>query len=67
MNTLRALVGAGSALALLGFIVLAPLGWTVILIAASPEKLAEAPARQTCEGDITLLSVHSPPPCHRSR
>ena len=62
MTTLRALVGAGSALALLGFVVLAPLGWTVILIAASPEKPVEAPARQTCQGDVTPLSVHSPPP-----
>jgi hypothetical protein len=63
MTTLRALVGAGSALALLGFIVLAPLGWAVILITASPEKLVEAPSRQTCQGNVTLLSI----PCHRSR
>jgi hypothetical protein len=34
MATLRALVGAGSTLALLGFIVFAPLGW-IIVIAAS--------------------------------
>jgi hypothetical protein len=67
MPTLRAFAGAGFALALLGFIVLAPLGWTVILIAASSEKFVEAPARQACQGDVTLLSVHSPSPCHRGR
>ena len=33
MPTLRALVGAGSALALLGFIVLAPLGWIIVIVA----------------------------------
>jgi hypothetical protein len=35
MSTLRALVGAGSALAFLGFTVFVPLIWIVILIAAS--------------------------------
>ena len=35
MSTFRALVGAGAALAYLGFAVFAPLLWVVILIAAS--------------------------------
>lgn len=35
MATLRALIGACSGLAFLGFTVLAPLMWIVILIAAS--------------------------------
>ena len=37
MTTLRAMVGAGSALAFLGFTVFAPLIWIVILIGASTE------------------------------
>jgi hypothetical protein len=38
MSTLRALVGAASGLALLGFIVFVPLVWIVILFAASTAK-----------------------------
>ena len=35
MATLRALVGAGSVLAFTGFVVFVPVGWAVILVAAS--------------------------------
>ena len=35
MTTLFAMVGAGSALMFLGLLTLAPLGWIVILLAAS--------------------------------
>ena len=35
MTTLRALVGAGSVLAFMGFVVFVPVGWAVVLVAAS--------------------------------
>jgi len=35
MATLRALVGAGSVLAFMGFMVFVPVGWAVVLVAAS--------------------------------
>jgi len=35
MATLRALVGAGSVLAFMGFVVFVPVGWVVVLVAAS--------------------------------
>ena len=35
MATLRALVGAGSGLAFMGFVVFVPIGWTVVLVVAS--------------------------------
>jgi len=35
MATVRALAGAGSVLAFLGFVVFIPLGWAVVLVAAS--------------------------------
>jgi len=43
MATLRALVGAGSVLAFMGFVVFAPLGWALVLYTAeksSGEQLA---------------------------
>jgi hypothetical protein len=35
MATLRALVGAGSGLAFMGFVVFVPIGWAVVLLVAS--------------------------------
>ena len=35
MATLRALVGAGTVLAFMGFVVFVPVGWAVVLVAAS--------------------------------
>jgi len=35
MATLRALVGAGTVLAFRGFVVFVPVGWAVVLVAAS--------------------------------
>lgn len=43
MATLRALVGAGSELAFMGFVVFVPIGWAVVLVVASatPYNFAE--------------------------
>jgi hypothetical protein len=35
MATLRALVGAGSMLAFVGFVVFVPIGWAVVLVIAT--------------------------------
>ena len=35
MATLRALVGASSVLAFMGFVVFVPLGWAVVLVVAT--------------------------------
>ena len=35
MATLRALVGAGSVLAFMGFVVFVPIGWAVVLVVAT--------------------------------
>lgn len=35
MATVRALVGAGSGLAFLGFVVFVPLGWALVLLVAA--------------------------------
>ena len=43
MTTLRALVGAYSLVAFMGFVVSVPLGWTIVLViaATNPEKMGQ--------------------------
>ena len=41
MTTLRALVGAGSGLAFLGFVVFVPLGWALVLYYTAEKSSAE--------------------------
>jgi hypothetical protein len=44
MATLRALVGAGSVLAFLGFVVFAPLGWALVVYTAGTASTAQVKA-----------------------
>lgn len=53
MATLRALVGAGSALAFMGLVVFVPLGWTVVIYTA------ESPRPNSSRPLLVVRSPHS--------
>ena len=61
MTTLRALVGAGSALAFLGFVVFVPLGWALVLYTAEKSSAEQLKALPGIGGTYTAEIVKSQP------
>ena len=61
MTTLRALVGAGSALAFLGFVVFVPLGWALVLYTAEKSSAEQLKALPGIGGTYTAEIVKSRP------
>lgn len=61
MTTLRALVGAGSALAFLGFVVCVPLGWALVLYTAEKSSVEQFKALPGIGGAYTAEIVKSQP------
>ena len=61
MTTLRALVGAGSALAFLGFVVFVPLGWALVLYTAEKSSAEQFKALPGIGGAYTAEIVKSRP------
>ena len=53
MATLRALIGAGSVLAFLGFVMFAPLGWALIVYTAETASTAQVKAHHASGGGHT--------------
>ena len=61
MTTLRALVGAGSALAFMGFVVFVPLGWALVLYTAEKSSAEQFKALPGIGGAYTAEIVKSQP------
>ena len=61
MTTLRALVGAGSALAFLGFVVFVPLGWALVLYTAEKSSAEQFKALPGIGGAYTAEIVKRRP------
>ena len=57
MATLRALVGGGSILAFLGFVVLIPLGWALVLYTAENASAKQFKARHGMGGAYTAETI----------
>ena len=61
MTTLRALVGVGSGLAFLGFVVFVPLGWALVLYIAEKSSAEQLKALPGIGGAYTAEIVKSQP------
>ena len=59
MATLRALVGAGSMLAFMGFVVLVPLGWVLVLYTAEKSSGEQYKARPGIGSAYTAKIIKS--------
>ena len=66
MTTLRALVGAGSALAFMGLVVFVPLGWTVVLYTAEITSAEQLKAPPSIGGAYTVKMTKSRPEQRKS-
>ena len=61
MTTLRALVGTGFLLAVIGFVVFAPIGWALVLYTAEKTSAEQLKALPSVGGAYTAESLKSRP------